>query len=253
MVTRIASAAAPLLAVPAPAARAARIVGTGAANAADWAAIRVANFARYLADPTRFTVSLWLNHRGDVAVGDERLFGNRLQDNSEIAGFTARLDKNYATNAPAFIVSGNSALGSAGFPNYLSVVPDGAGAAASFKGAWAHASFSFQPRPQPTRFHVGGGRALCRAWVGNSWRGSYADSIDSFLAVESIGSEAPVFFGHGSDKSTANSFKGAMDEIRVRDGAVSDDWAFAEYATVADPGFLSGPVSGDPTAIFLLD
>ena len=43
-----------------------------------------------------------------------------------------------------------------------------------------------------------------------------------------------------------------MDEIRVRDGAVSDDWAFAEWATVADPGFLSAPVSGDPTAIFLL-
>ena len=37
-----------------------------------------------------------------------------------------------------------------------------------------------------------------------------------------------------------------------RNGAVTDDWAFAEWATVADPGFLSGPVSGDPTAIFLL-
>ena len=234
------------------AAGAARTISAGANNA-DWAAIRVANFERYLADPTRFTVSLWLNHRADATVGEERLFGNRLQDNSEIAGFTARIDKNYATNAPAFIVSGNSALGAAGFPNYLSVVPSAAGAADSFLGGWAHASFSFQPRPQGTRFHVAGGRARCRTWIQNGWRGGYVDEIGNFLAIESIGPEAPVFFGHGSDKSTANSFKGALDEIRVRDGMVSDDWAFAEYATVADPGFLSGPVSGDPTAIFLLD
>ena len=87
----------------------------------------------------------------------------------------------------------------------------------------------------------------------NGWRGGYASSVDIFHGIDSIGSSAPVFFGHGSDKDNANSFKGAMDEIRVRDGAVSDDWAFAEYATIADPGFLSGPVSGDPTAIFLLD
>ena len=239
--------------VAAGAAGAARTIGTGAANAIDKAAIRVANFERYLADPKRFTVSLWMNHRPDVAVGEERIFGNRLIDDKEIAGFTVRLEPANATNAPAFRVSGNSALGKFGYPNYLSVVSNTDGSEVPYSGAWAHVSFSFQPGPLPTYFHVDGERARCRPWVDNGWRGGYAPSIDTFHSIDSIGAEAPVFFGHGSDKDNANSFKGAMDEIRVRDGAVSDDWAFAEYATVVDPGFLSGPVSGDPTAIFLLD
>ncbi len=235
------------------AAGAARTIGTGAANATDKAAIRVENFERYLADPKRFTVSLWMNHRTDVAVGDERLFGNRLADNNEIAGFAAKLDHANATNAPAFLVSGNSALGKSGYPNYLSVVSNADGSEVPYSGAWAHVSFSFRPGPQSTYFHVDGARALCRPWVDNGWRGGYAPSVDIFHSIDSIGPATPVFFGHGSGKDNANSFKGAMDEIRVRDGAVSDDWAFAEHATIADPGFLSGPVSGDPTAIFLLD
>ncbi len=50
-----------------------------------------------------------------------------------------------------------------------------------------------------------------------------------------------MFFGNArnSDSAARNGFKGSMDEIRVRNGAVTDDWAFAEYATVADPDFLS--------------
>ena len=239
--------------VAAGAAGAARTIGTGGANASDKAAIRVANFERYLADPKRFTVSLWMNHRTDVAVGEERIFGNRLIDDKEIAGFTVKLEPANATNAPAFRVSGNSALGRFGYPNYLSVVSNTDGSEVPYSGAWAHVSFSFQPGPLPTYFHVDGARARCRPWVDNGWRGGYAPSVDIFHSIDSMGAAAPVFFGHGSDKDNANSFKGAMDEIRVRDGAVSDDWAFAEHATIADPGFLSGPVSGDPTAIFLLD
>ena len=137
--------------------------------------------------------------------------------------------------------------------NYLSVVASTSGAAVPYAGSWAHASFSFAPHPGATRFRIQGMRAPVRGNADNSWRGDYAPETTSFAAIGSLGASAPVFFGHGSDKSTANSFKGALDEIRVRDGAMSDDWAFAEYATVADPGFLSGPVSGDPTAIFLLD
>lgn len=220
------------------AAGAARMISGGTANASDWGAIRVENYDRYMADLTRFTVSLWFNHRSDVAVGDERLFGNRLADNKEVGGFTAKFDHGNSTNAPAFLVSGNSTQGGAGFANYVSVVSNTDGSAVPFSGEWTHASFSFQPQPQSTYFHVAGGRASCRAYVENKWKGDYAPEIGNVLAVDPISATAPFFFGHGSATEKANSFKGAMDEIRVRDGVVSDDWAFAEYATIKNPNFL---------------
>ena len=224
--------------VPEGAAGAARMISGGAANDSDWGAIRVENYDRYMASATHFTISLWFNHRSDVAVGDERFFGNRLIENNEVAGFTARIDPNNAANAPAFIVSGNSTQGAAQCANYISVVSNTDGQNVPFSGVWTHATFSFQPKPQPTFFHVAGGRALCKSYVGNKWVGEYASQINDLLSIDAISATAPVFFGHGSATEKANSFKGAMDEIRVRDGVVSDDWAFAEYATIKNPNFL---------------
>ena len=74
--------------------------------------------------------------------------------------------------------------------------------------------------------------------------GEYATQIDNLLSIDAISATAPFFFGHGSATEQANSFKGAMDEIRVRDGVVSDDWAFAEYATIKNPNFLRIKPSG---------
>lgn len=237
--------------VAAGAAGAARTISSGAANATDWGAIRVENYERYMADAKRFTVSLWFNHRSGVAVGDERLFGNRLPENNEVAGFTARFDKGNATNAPAFIVSGNSTQGPAGFVNYISVVSNTDGSDVPFSGAWTHASFSFQPADQSTFFSVAGARASCRQYTNNKWVGGYVSEITNLLPIDSVSSTAPVFFGHGSATQAANSFKGAMDEIRVRDGVVSDDWAFAEYETIHNASFLK-TVSDSPAGIMFL-
>jgi len=220
------------------AAGAARMISGGTANASDWGAIRVENYDRYMASATHFTISLWFNHRSDVVVGDERFFGNRLIENNEVAGFTARIDHNKAANAPAFIVSGNSTQGGAQCANYISVVSNTDDSSVPFSGVWTHATFSFQPKPQPTFFHVAGGRALCQSNVGGKWVGEYASQIDNLLSIDAISATAPFFFGHGSATEQANSFKGAMDEIRVRNGVVSDDWAFAEYETIHNPSFM---------------
>ena len=229
------------------AAGAARTISNGAKNATDWGAIRVENFERYMADTTRFTVSLWLNHRSNQVVGKELLFGNKIAYVKEAAGFTALIDPSRATNSPAFFVAGASTFGGSGFATHLSVVSNTDGAEVPFSGVWTHASFSFQPSPSDTFFHVAGSRAYCDYSVKDSseFSGTYATSTTKMMAIPSLGSDVPVFFGHGSATETANSFKGAMDEIRVRNGVSSDDWAFAEYETIHNSGFLQAAASTD--------
>ena len=64
--------------------------------------------------------------------------------------------------------------------------------------------------------------------------------MPSSLVTVTVLPGVPFAFGNSVDIGNAqHSFKGSMDEIRIRNGAVSDDWAFAEYATVADRSFLT--------------
>ena len=84
----------------------------------------------------------------------------------------------------------------------------------------------------PTFFHVAGARAA----ISNNKQGGSTQST-TFAAVLPNGT--PFSFGNSYDEGqSAIGFKGSIDEIRVRNGSVSDDWAFAEEATVSDPDFL---------------
>ena len=64
----------------------------------------------------------------------------------------------------------------------------------------------------------------------------------------------PLSIGCDSDGSEQN-IRGAFDECRLLDAVASADWIAAEYATVADPSFLTaGPVTGgDPSGETRLD
>ncbi len=43
----------------------------------------------------------------------------------------------------------------------------------------------------------------------------------------------------GTNRNNDNPYRGLIDEVRVRRGAPSANWVWAEYRTVADPGFLA--------------
>ena len=222
------------------AAGAARTISNGKANAKDMGAIRVPNFDRYLTSVFHFSVSLWLNH-SDVTVGDEVLFGNRKEIGNEAAGFVSVFDSSEATSAPAFRLGGNSALP----PKILKILAkdsEGEQRTIPYKGAWTLASFSFGT-PDLTRFHFAGSRAWI-LWPDNNSQFTQSGWEVTIAPISGISPTAPVFFGHGSESETVNSFKGALDEIRVRNVSNSDDWAFAEYATIKDPNFLRIKPSG---------
>ena len=221
------------------AAGAARLLSEWNAGAADCASIRVPNYERYLADPFRMTFSFWLNHRTDVETSNEALFGNRDVGNGESTGFSARLTAAESGSAPAFRMFGNGAHDSGAFETRLEGAIDVTASQTDpvpWRGAWTQLSFSLRPGPDETAFRIAGERAVCSG----NYRGGPTGST-SFATIQSRGEDAPVFFGNArnSDSAARNGFKGSMDEIRVRNGAVTDDWAFAEYATVADPDFLS--------------
>ena len=221
------------------AAGAARLLSEWNAWTADCASIRVPNYERYLADPFRLTFSFWLNHRTDAETSDEALFGNRDVGNGESTGFSARLTAEESGSAPAFRMFGNGAHDSGAFEMRSEAAIDVSASqtnAVPWRGAWTHLSFSLQPGPDETTFYIAGERAVCSG----NYRGGPTGST-SFATIQSRGADAPVYFGNAKSVESAarNGFKGSMDEIRVRDGAVTDDWAFAEYATVADPDFLS--------------
>ena len=223
------------------AAGAARTISNGKANAKDMGAIRVPNFDRYLTSVFHFSVSLWLNHSETVAVGDEVLFGNRKEIGSEAAGFVSVFDSSEATSAPAFRLGGNSALP----PKILKILAKDSEEeqrTIPYKGAWTLASFSFGT-PDPTMFHFAGSRAWI-LWPDNNSQFTQSGWEVTIAPISGISPTAPVFFGHGSESETVNSFKGALDEIRVRNVSNSDDWAFAEYATIKDPNFLRIKTSG---------
>ena len=223
------------------AAGAARTISNGVKNAKDMGAIRVPNFDRYLTSVFHFSVSLWLNHSETVDVGDEVLFGNRKAIGDEAAGFVSVFDPSEATSAPAFRLGGNSALP----PKILKILAkdsEGEQRTIPYKGAWTLASFSFGT-PDPTRFHFAGSRARI-LWPDNNSQFTQSGWEVTIAPISSISPTAPVFFGHGSESETVNSFKGALDEIRVRNVSNSDDWAFAEYATIKDPNFLRIKPSG---------
>ena len=223
------------------AAGAARTISAGVKNAKDMGAIRVPNFDRYLTSVFHFSVSLWLNHSETVDVGDEVLFGNRKEIGNEAAGFVSVFDSSEATSAPAFRLGGNSALP----PKILKILAKDSEEeqrTIPYKGAWTLASFSFGT-PDPTRFHFAGSRARI-LWPDNNSQFTQSGWEVTIAPISSISPTAPVFFGHGSESETVNSFKGALDEIRVRNVSNSDDWAFAEYATIKDPNFLRIKPSG---------
>ena len=223
------------------AAGAARTISNGVKNAKDMGAIRVPNFDRYLTSVFHFSVSLWLNHSETVAVGDEVLFGNRKEIGKEAAGFVSVFDSSEATSAPAFQLGGNSSLPPARL-KILAKDSEGEQRTIPYKGAWTLASFSFGT-PDPTRFHFAGSRARI-LWPDNNSQFTHSGWEVTIAPISGISPTAPVFFGHGSESETVNSFKGALDEIRVRNVSNSDDWAFAEYATIKDPNFLRIKPSG---------
>lgn len=233
------------LAVAAGAVGAARLVDGSAAGASTKARIAVDNFDAYPADYSRLTVSFWANHAADPRAS-ERLFGNRDVLESEATGFHAILQNVSTAARPVVRVVGTPTLNSAA--NLDQQVDATPASDVEWIGAWTLFSYSVQPTPDLTYFHVAGKRV---SHSGHRQGGTTGST--TFASLMPRGAGVPFAFGNSVDtvKSGYQSFKGSMDEIRVRNGAVTDDWAFAEYATVKDPEFLACRTRTPPSMIFL--
>ena len=217
--------------VAAGAVGAARLVNEAAGG--NKARIAVENFERYVADLSSMTISFWAKHSAArEPQANERLFGNRSNVSDQATGLSAVLLADSTAATPVLDVRGNPTLqNSAGMDQNVKVRP-GDGVETSWSDTWTHLSFSFAAAPNPTFFHVAG---ACAA-ISNNKQGGATQST-TFAAVLPNGT--PFSFGNSYDEGqSAIGFKGSIDEIRVRNGSVSDDWAFAEEATVSDPDFL---------------
>lgn len=206
------------------------------------ARIAVDDFEDYLDNLANMTVSLWAKHSTRAPQTNERLFGNRSNVSDQATGLNVSTVSGVSPTTPVVEVRGNSTLGSANMDQYVKVQP-GTGVETSWSDTWTHLSFSFNASPNPTYAHVAGARA---AHSNNKAGGSTQST--SFAGLLPVGTGDPFSFGNSYDAAggSAIGFKGSLDEIRVKNGSVSDDWAFAEEATVSNAKFL---VSGDDVVL----
>ena len=207
------------------------------------ARIAVDDFEDYLDSLANMTISLWAKHSATRAPQNaERLFGNRSNVSDQATGLSAVTISGVSATTPVLDVRGNPTLGSANLDQYIKVEP-GSGVETSWSDTWTHMSFSFNANPNPTWFHIGGARAA----ISNNKAGGTTQST-TFAGLLPVGTGDPFSFGNSYDSAggSAIGFKGSLDEIRVKNGSVSDDWVFAEEATVSDAKFL---VSGDDVVL----
>lgn len=216
------------------------------ASGGNQARIRVDNFEGYVDNLANMTISFWAKHSATrTPQTNERLFGNRSNCNDQATGLNVSTVSGVSTTTPVVEVRGNSTLGSANMDQYVKVQP-GTGVETSWSDTWTHLSFSFNASPNPTYAHVAGARAK----HSNNKQGGSTQST-TFAAV--MANDSDFSFGNSYDEgSTAIGFKGSLDEIRVKNGSVSDDWAFAEEATVSDPDFLRLDISDVPGSMILV-
>lgn len=199
----------------------------------DKARIKVDNFEGYLDNLANMTVSLWAKHSAEPQVGDsERIFGNRSNLEDQASGFNVSTYTGVTDTIPVLQARGNPTLNSsAGLDRFIVVKPS-TGTNVSWSDTWTHLSFSFNYTPNPTIFHIGGERAAI------SPNGS-GNAIQTTAFASILANDTPISFGNSYDEGQSGlGFKGAIDEIRIRNGSVSDDWSFAENATVADKLFM---------------
>ncbi|MBQ8571026.1 MAG: DUF2341 domain-containing protein [Kiritimatiellae bacterium] len=211
------------------------------ASGGNKARIKVDNFEGYVDNLANITISFWVKHSENITPqANERLFGNRSNVGDQATGFNAMTVSGVNITTPIFEVRSNPTQGSAvGLDAFVKVQPS-AGTETSWSDTWTHMSFTYNVSPNPAWFHIAGSRASIS---GNGQGGSTQST--SFPAI--LPNHTPVSFGNSYDEdSSATGFKGSMDEIRVKNGSVSDDWAFAENETVANAKFL---VSGADVSI----
>ena len=218
----------------------------GAARLVDEAAdgnqarIAVDDFEDYLDSLANMTVSFWAKHSETRAPQNaERLFGNRSNVSDQATGLNVSTVSGVSATTPVVEVRGNPTLNGAGFDQYIKVEP-GSGVETSWSDTWTHLSFSFNASPNPTYAHVAGARA-----THSNYKSGDSTQSTTFTGLLPVGTGDPFSFGNSYDAAggSAIGFKGSLDEIRVKNGSVSDDWAFAENATVSDPEFLTCPQS----------
>ncbi|MBR2941309.1 MAG: leucine-rich repeat protein, partial [Kiritimatiellae bacterium] len=219
---------------------AARLVDEAAGS--NQARIAVDDFEDYLDSLANMTISLWAKHSATrTPQNGERLFGNRNNTIDQATGLSAVLLADTTVATPVLDVRGNPTLQNAANLDQFIKVQPGTGVATSWSDTWTHMSFSFNANPNPTYAHVAGSRAA----ISNNRAGGSTQS-PTFAALLANGNDFSFGNSYDSAGGSAIGFKGSLDEIRVKNGSVSDDWAFAEEATVSNAKFL---VSGDDVAL----
>ena len=179
--------------------------------------LNAANVASRLSDTGKFSVSAWFKRDAGSGNGTgTHVLGASRPGWNDGSGFLwlNEQDKYIAIAAP------NAHQWS-----------DGNGKLA--EDEWAHVAFAYESGASLTSYFNGAQDNRKTASLGNL-----------------VNSSGTWTFGSYANTASADSFKGAMDELRIFNGVASADWIKAEYDSTVDPAFaVAGAVGpADPTA-----
>ena len=169
-----------------------------------------------------FTISGWLRLDG-TSIGWPRPFARRNNWEGAGGGFMVGFG-----NSPSKLTICGNANTKGGVLYIFSTYFAGSGCA----NAWAHISIVYEG-------------STARTYMNGDFGAS--GTIDP---VTDNGS--PLYLGANPANASGQYFCGAFDEVRLKKGAASADWAKAEYDTVANKGFLSYGAASARTGMMLI-
>ena len=114
----------------------------------------------------------------------------------------------------------------------------------NMRGNWVHLFVSFDQAP------TGDSDNPYKTVASVYANGVFLDTVQGSTRVRD--NDIPLTFGNINSTTDGQAFSGHYDELRVKAGASTANWAKAEYLTVADPAFVSASPARPATGGFVV-